>query len=49
MANPERNVEWAVTYDGDAIDTDMRQHPDRFAKFVLQIRDGRICTYKRVS
>ena len=47
IASPGTNVEWAVVYDGDAIDTDLRTHPERFARFRMVMKDGRVRIYQR--
>jgi hypothetical protein len=43
---PATQAEWLVAYQGDAIWTDMEQHPSRFAGYHAVYRDARVTIYK---
>jgi hypothetical protein len=48
LAHPAREVRWVVAYPGDAVTTDMTEHPARFTDFRLVKTQDRIRIYERV-
>lgn len=48
IANPESHVRWVLVAHGDALTTDLVQHPDRFAGFRLVLTDNLVRLYERV-
>jgi hypothetical protein len=49
LASPVANVEWVVTYEGDAVWTDIKAHPERFQKYNVVVHDGRAWVLQRSS
>jgi len=47
LASPGANVEWVVTYDGDAVWTDIKAHPERFQRYNVVVHDGRAWVLQR--
>jgi Dolichyl-phosphate-mannose-protein mannosyltransferase len=49
MTEPAKHVRWLATVPGDAVDINMKRHPERFKEFRLVKRDGRMRIYQRSS
>jgi hypothetical protein len=47
LASPAANVEWVVTYEGDAVWTDIKAHPERFQRYNVVVHDGRAWVLQR--
>ncbi len=49
IRTPSRYARWAIAVDGDAISTDIAEHPDRFADFVVVVADRGVQLYGRIG
>jgi len=49
LSEPARSVRWVVSFPGDEVAKDMRNHPDRFVDFNLVHRDGSTRIYQRAA
>ncbi len=49
LEDPTRKVEWLGVYYGDEIDTEMRQHPDRYTAFEQVYQFGRVRLFQRTN
>ena len=49
LRSPATQVQWLVAYPGDAVSTDMAQHPDRFTTYRLAWKQNNAKLYERIG
>jgi hypothetical protein len=49
LRDPSRHVRWAIAVPNDAVSTDLKQYPNRFADFRIVAGDSRFVLYERVG
>jgi hypothetical protein len=49
IRTPSQHVRWVIAIPGDAIATDLTQHPDRFVDFAVVVVDRSIRLYQRID